>query len=371
MNGAYIGGGGFDAFFANVAAENRIHIGGVTSSSDLPSSPDALQPGFAGVTDTYFLTFNLSTNSVEFSTYIGGSRQEVLSRPMTASDGGVLLFGGTSSPEFMTTSGVIGETYSGGESDGAIVKFAGEMSAAVLLHGGSFLSRLAPNTWVSVFLTDPVDAATRIWGGPDFVDNRLPEDLDGFSVSFNGRPGYVSFISPTQFNVLSPVMGVAGPVEVRVASSGGSIATFTMTADEFAPGFFMFNPQGRKYVAAVHLDGFFVGPGDLFGGAVPTRPAAAGDSIQVFAAGFGQTAGGISEGEILVFDLQRDRLANAVVFQIGGAQVIPSFAGLVGAGLYQFNLLIPPLAAGDHRISASVGKFSTQPGAFLAVADNQ
>ena len=65
--GTYIGGPGFDAFFASVAAENRIHIGGVTSSTDLPSSPGALQPGFAGVTDTYFLTFNLSTNSVEFS----------------------------------------------------------------------------------------------------------------------------------------------------------------------------------------------------------------------------------------------------------------------------------------------------------------
>ena len=173
------------------------------------------------------------------------------------------------------------------------------------------------------------------------------------------------------FNVLSPVMGVAGPVEVRVATPGGPIDTFTVTADEFAPGFFMFNPQGRKYVAAVHLDGFFAGPGDLFGGAVPTRPAAPGDTIQVFATGFGQTAGGIAEGEILVFDLQRDRLANAAVFQIGGAQVIPSFAGLVGAGLYQFNLPIPSLPAGDHGISASGGGVSTQPGAFLAVADDQ
>ena len=87
--------------------------------------------------------------------------------PLTTSDGGVLLFGNCSSPEFKTTSGVIGENYSGGQSDGAIVKFASRMSAAVLLHGGSFLSRFAPNTRVSVFLTDSVDATTRIWGGPD------------------------------------------------------------------------------------------------------------------------------------------------------------------------------------------------------------
>ena len=265
----------------------------------------------------------------------------------------------------------MGENYSGGPNDGAIVKFAGPMSPAVLLHGGSFLSQFAPNTWVSIFLTDPVDATTRIWGGSDFVDNRLPEDLDGFSVSLNRRPGYVSYVSPTQFNVLSPVMGVEESVEVQVVTSEGPIDTFTMIADEFAPGFFMFDPQDRKYVAAVHLDGFFVGPEDLFGGAVPIRPAAPGDTIQVFATGFGQTAGGVSEGEILVFDLQRDRLANEVVFQIGDTPVVPSFAGLVGAGLYQFNVPIPPLAAGDHSISASVGGFSTQAGAFLAVADDQ
>ena len=368
----YVGGQGFDVFFADAAAGNRIHVGGLTSSTDLPSSPDALQPGFAGAVDGYLLTLNLvgnGTSTVKFSTYFGGVGQDILSRPATTPDGGVLLFG--SSEGFRTTAGVVGENYSGGPNDGAIVKFAGPMSPAVLLHGGSFLSQFAPNTWVSIFLTDPVDATARIWGGSDFVDNRLPEDLDGFSVSFNGRPGYVSYVSPTQFNVLSPVMGVEESVEVQVATSEGPIDTFTMTADEFAPGFFMFDPQDRKYVAAVHLDGFFVGPEDLFGGAVPTRPAAPGDTIQVFATGFGQTAGGVSEGEILVFDLQRDRLANEVVFQIGDTPVVPSFAGLVGAGLYQFNVPIPPLAAGDHSISARVGGFSTQAGAFLAVADDQ
>ena len=364
----YIGGGGFDAFFADVAGENRIHVGGMTSSRNLQSSPGALQPAFGGVIDSYFLTFNSSTASVEYSTYMGGAGEDLLNRPMTTSGGGVLLFG--SSEGFETTGGVIGENYGGGPSDGAIIKFADGMPPAILLHGGSFLPRLAANTWVSVFLTDPVDAATRLWGGSDFAGNRLPEALDGFSVSFNGRPGYVSFISPTQFNVLSPLMG-AGPVEVRVSTPEGPIESFTMTAEEFAPGFFMFDPQERKYVAAIHLDGVFVGPEDLFGGAVPARPAAPGDTIQVFAGGFGQTAGGIPEGEILVFDLERDRLANEVVFQIGDTQVSPSFAGLVSAGVYQFNVPIPPLAAGDHGFSASIGGSSTQPGASLAVANGK
>ena len=220
----YVGGQGFDVFFADAAGGNRIHVGGLTASTDLPSSPDALQPGFAGAVDGYLLTLNLvgnGTSTVEFSTYFGGVGQDLLNRPATTPDGGVLLFG--SSEGFRTTAGVIGENYSGGPNDGAIVKFAGPMSPAVLLHGGSFLSQLAPNTWVSVFLTDPVDATTRIWGGSDFVANRLPEDLDGFSVSFNGRRGYVSFVSPTQFNVLS-----------ALAAAQANCSRFSVSEETFA-----------------------------------------------------------------------------------------------------------------------------------------
>ena len=85
-----------------------------------------------------------------------------------------------------------------------------------------------------------------------------------------------------------------------------------------------------------------------------------GDIIQVFGAGFGPTVGGVPEGEIIVFDLARDILANEVMFQIGDQQVTP-FAGLVGAGLYQFNLPIGDLPNGDHEIRATVeGETSTR-----------
>ena len=86
---SYVGGQGFDVFFADAAAGNRIHVGGLTSSSNLPSSPDALQPGFAGSIDSYLLTLNLGAkgpSAVEFSTYFGGVGQDILSRPKTTPD---------------------------------------------------------------------------------------------------------------------------------------------------------------------------------------------------------------------------------------------------------------------------------------------
>ena len=38
----------------------------------------------------------------------------------------------------------------------------------------------------------------------DFVVNRLPTQLGGVSVSIDGKPAYVYYISPTQINVLAP-----------------------------------------------------------------------------------------------------------------------------------------------------------------------
>ena len=125
--------------------------------------------------------------------------------------------------------------------------------------------------------------------------------------------------------------------------------------------------KAQRYVAAVHADGAFVGPANLFGRAVALRPAAPGDTIQLFGAGFGATAGGVPEGEILTFDFARDQLASEVQFETGGVTVPPSFAGLVAAGLYQFNVTIPRLDDGDHAIRATVGGFSTQTGAFVNV----
>jgi uncharacterized protein (TIGR03437 family) len=53
---------------------------------------------------------------------------------------------------------------------------------------------------------------------------------------------------------------------------------------------------------------------------------------------------------------------------IGGIEAIVEFAGIVGAGLYQFNVIIPGgLAAGDAEVIAQVGGVQTPGGGFLTV----
>jgi uncharacterized protein (TIGR03437 family) len=43
------------------------------------------------------------------------------------------------------------------------------------------------------------------------------------------------------------------------------------------------------------------------------------------------------------------------------------FAGLTGAGLYQFNVVVPNLPSGDHDVVATVAGARTQPLARLRV----
>ena len=386
--GTYIGGGGFDAFFANVAAENRIHIGGVTSSTDLPSSPDALQPGFAGVTDTYFLTFNLSTNSVEFSTYIGGSGQEVLSRPMTTSDGGVVLFGGTSSPGFKTTSGVIGENYSGGQSDGAIVKFAepgpgpGPPGPRIASGGvviGNLLptiSSISPNSIISIFGSEFAPEGFSDTDTQTDAGGLVATNQSGVCVEIGGVRAPMFHVFPNQLNVQAPsiagessasvvvVTGCDKPEEKRSAAESVSLVALT-------PAFFVtdfVDGGGANPIAALHQDGVgVVGDPGIRPGSTPAAP---GEFISLFGTGFGPTNPPLQAGEIPggLADI-----AGEFTVTIGGTPVTGRsifYAGIAPccAGLYQLVVRVPAEAVdGNHEVIAAVDGVSTPSGPYIVV----
>ena len=54
---------------------------------------------------------------------------------------------------------------------------------------------------------------------------------------------------------------------------------------------------------------------------------------------------------------------------IGGAPAQVSFAGLISAGLYQVNVVVPAgLAAGDNAIVLQAGGVSSQANAFVSVS---
>jgi hypothetical protein len=74
-------------------------------------------------------------------------------------------------------------------------------------------SAIESGSWVSIYGTD-LSVTTRSWQISDFSGNALPLSLDGVSVTINGRPAAVSYISPGQVNVQAPDDSTTGPVDL-------------------------------------------------------------------------------------------------------------------------------------------------------------
>jgi uncharacterized protein (TIGR03437 family) len=219
---------------------------------------------------------------------------------------------------------------------------------------------IAPNTWVEIKGTNLAPAGdSRIWQGSDFVGNQMPTQLDGISVKVNGKSAFVYYISPAQVNILTPPDAMQGAVQVQLTSAGTASAPVTVQAQAASPSFFIFG--AGPYVAAEHAGGSYLGPASLYPG--QTTPAKPGETIVLYANGFGVTSQPVVSGSAT----QGGTLSPLPVVKIGGLNATMLFAGLVAAGEFQFNVVVPAVADGDQAITATVNGVNTQSGAMLAV----
>jgi uncharacterized protein (TIGR03437 family) len=220
---------------------------------------------------------------------------------------------------------------------------------------------IAPNTWVEIKGVNLAPAGdSRVWQISDFVGGNLPTQLDGVSVTVNGKTAYLYYISPTQVNILTPPDAMSGPVEVQVTNNGTVSAPFTAQALAESPSFFVFN--GGPYVAAAHANGSYIGPVSLYPGL--TTPAQPGETVVLYANGFGPTSVPVVSGLVT----QSGTLSPLPVIRIGGVAATVNFAGLVAPGQFQFNVVLPAsLGNGDQPITATYSGLTTQAGTLITV----
>ena len=228
------------------------------------------------------------------------------------------------------------------------------------MNGASFLPGIAPGTWITVRGTN-LSGTTRTWTSSDFSGSNLPTQLDGVSVTVNGKPAYVYFISPGQLNVLAPGDTTQGPVPVQVTTFQGKSNVINAVEASLSPALFTFSQQGGKYLAAVRADGAYLGPANLIPG-LATVPAKLGDTILLFGTGFGPTAPPVQIGQIV-----NSAPLPGVTIRIGGVTVTPQFAGVVTPGVYQFNLVVPSVPNGDNTVVVEIGSGSSQANTLLTI----
>jgi len=237
------------------------------------------------------------------------------------------------------------------------------IAADGVVDGAAFFPVIAPNGWSSM-LGEFFLEGTRVWGGDDFVEGQLPTELDGVRIEVDGVSAAVQFLSNNQINFLPLNAQADGLVDIRVTTPSGESVVSRVFLSEVLPEFFRFSPQGLRYVAAVHPDGVFVGPSDLFGGAVATRPARPGDVIQVFGTGWGATDPPTDPANLVAAPVP---LADEATIEIGGLPARVLFGGIIGSGLYQFNVETPELDPGDHLVFGSALNKTNSRAVYLTV----
>lgn len=232
-----------------------------------------------------------------------------------------------------------------------------------VVNGASLREGLAGGTWMTIYGTGMAES-TRLWGAADFRGNRLPTELDGVRVNVNGRAAYVYFISPTQVNVLTPKDETVGPVVVEVVNRQGTSNRVTVQKLRTAPALFTYGAQQGRYAIAQDAASFaLLGPPGLLGAAVETTPARAGQIVTMYATGLGETDPAYVDGEIP----SAAPLRRAPRVSLGGREAEVRFAGLIGPGLYQLNLVVPDGLSGEVRVVVETEGAASPGEVFLPV----
>lgn len=214
-------------------------------------------------------------------------------------------------------------------------------------YGG--FSALAPATWMEIYGANLANVINQTWSGADFKGNAAPTSLAATAVTIGGQPAFIYYVSPGQINAQVPSNVAPGPQPVVVTTPGGTSAASTIMVNPTEPGLLspgVFNLKAGQYVTALFPDGvtFVLPPGSISG--VSSARAKPGDTIVLYGVGFGTVTPDSPAGQIVT---QSNRLSGTFQAAFAGTPATVSFSGLTGGylGLYQFNVVVPNVAASD------------------------
>ena len=233
-----------------------------------------------------------------------------------------------------------------------------------VVNGASFSANqsIAPNTYVTIVGTN-LSTATNTWNN-SIVGGQLPTSLNGVTVTFSGLPGYISYVSPTQINVLAPPM--SGTASVQVNNNGATSSPLTVGAAPESPAFFELS--GSQAIATRTDYSYAAKNGTIPG--LTTTPAKPGDILILWGTGFGATNPAAPPGVVTPTG-QTYSAAESLTVTINGVPATVYGVALTPglAGLYQVAIQVPAsLPNGDWQVIATMQDgYSSPTGVILTV----
>jgi uncharacterized protein (TIGR03437 family) len=234
---------------------------------------------------------------------------------------------------------------------------------------GGFKS-IAPGTWIEIYGSN-LAFDRRMWTTPDFQGTAAPTSLSGTSVTIGGQAAYIDYISGSQINALVPGNVALGQQSVVVKNAAGSSSGFNVTVNSVQPGLLAvpsFKIGSTQYAVALTSDGksYILPPNSIAG--LATQRAAVGQTVVLYGVGFGPVTPAVPDGQPAP---AQTALTNTLHVFVGGVEAQVKYAGLNPGsyGLYQFNVVIPQVPAGDQvPLTFTLGGASGTQTLYLAVA---
>jgi uncharacterized protein (TIGR03437 family) len=211
---------------------------------------------------------------------------------------------------------------------GALVVFGllNQPSATAVVNAASLQpGAVAPGSLITIF-------GSNFAGAPlSAPAARLPRSLGGVTLSINGIPAPLLFVSPGQINAQVPFEVTAGPAQATLQSAGMPSILIPLTIAHAAPGLFP-NIQ-----------------------ITPDQPTKAGSTVTVYLTGQGGVAPPVPSGEPAPGAAVSQAIL-PVTATVGNRQAMITFAGLSpdSAGLFQVTLTVPKLSPGSHPLIVMV-----------------
>jgi uncharacterized protein (TIGR03437 family) len=234
------------------------------------------------------------------------------------------------------------------------------IASGAIVNALSYTSgAIAPGELISIFGSG--FAASGLQVNP-LENNRLPWVLGQTKVLFDGNPGAIVAMTPTQINVFVPYWVAPGKsTAITVQTDTAVSAPVTVPVAAAAPGLATADQSGSGQGAILNQDSSLNST---------ANPAARGSVISLFGTGEGPVSPQLVWENLSISTPYSTPVAPVTV-TIGGQPAAISYAGaapLEPIGIFQINVTVPAtLSPGSAAVIVSVGGIATSKTVTVAV----
>ncbi len=228
--GTYLGGTGYDDV-QGIALDSggNIYLAGSTGSVDFPTSPFPFDSTYNGGNDAYVAKLNSTLSTLSYSTYLGGSGDDLASGLAVDSNGIAYITGNTSSTNFPTTAGAF-DTSVNGNVDAFVARVNPNAQRSASLLYSTYLG----GSGIEYGRGIAVDAGGNAYVAGYTQSLDFPTTAGAFDTSANGSNDvFVSKLTPTGNALVYSTFlgGVASDTGFAIAVDASGDAYVTGTTD--------------------------------------------------------------------------------------------------------------------------------------------